>query len=76
MRELRQQASELVRRAEQGETFIVTVSGRAVAQLGPLPRASWRDAAVLDELFAGPADESWERDRALLPDDVRDPWSS
>jgi prevent-host-death family protein len=37
IRELRQRASELLRRVEQGETFEITDRGRPVAVLGPLP---------------------------------------
>ena len=37
VRELRQRASELLRRVEAGETFEVTDRGRPVAFLGPLP---------------------------------------
>jgi prevent-host-death family protein len=37
VRELRQRASELLRRVEQGETIEITDRGRPVAVLGPLP---------------------------------------
>ena len=37
VRELRQRASELLRRVEAGETFEVTDRGRPVAMLAPLP---------------------------------------
>lgn len=37
VRELRQRASELLRRVETGETIEVTDRGRPVAILGPLP---------------------------------------
>jgi len=37
VRELRQSASELLRRVEQGETFEITDRGRPVAVLAPLP---------------------------------------
>ena len=36
-RELRNQAGAVLRRAEQGELFTITVDGRPVAELGPLP---------------------------------------
>ena len=39
VRELRQRASELLRRVEAGETIEVTDRGRPVAVLGPLPEA-------------------------------------
>lgn len=38
LRDLRNDVSEVLRRAEAGERFVVTVSGRAVAELGPLNR--------------------------------------
>jgi prevent-host-death family protein len=47
IRELRQRASELLRRVEAGETFEVTDRGRPVAVLGPLP-----DQGPLDRLRA------------------------
>lgn len=37
IRELRQRASELLRRVEDGETIEITDRGRPVAVLGPLP---------------------------------------
>ena len=45
VRELRQRASELLRRVEAGETFEVTDRGRPVAILGPVP-----DLRPLDRL--------------------------
>jgi prevent-host-death family protein len=39
VRELRQRASELLRRVEAGETIEVTDRGRAVAVLAPLPES-------------------------------------
>ena len=39
VRELRQRASELLRRVEAGETIEVTDRGRPVAVLAPLPQA-------------------------------------
>lgn len=40
VRELRQRASELLRRVEQGETIQVTDRGRPVALLSPAPEGS------------------------------------
>ncbi len=40
VRELRQRASELLRRVEQGETIEVTDRGRPVAVLSPPPKGS------------------------------------
>ncbi|MGI8721370.1 MAG: type II toxin-antitoxin system Phd/YefM family antitoxin [Geodermatophilaceae bacterium] len=76
LRELRQQASELVRRAEAGETVTVTVSGRAVAQLIPMTRNRWRNWREISSVFSGPTDLQWTADRELLDDAPRDPWVS
>jgi prevent-host-death family protein len=43
IRELRQRASELLRRVEAGETFEVTDRGRPVAVLAPLPETGRLD---------------------------------
>jgi prevent-host-death family protein len=48
VRELRQAASELLRRVEQGETFEITDRGRPVALLSPLP-----NRGPLERLRAG-----------------------
>jgi prevent-host-death family protein len=40
VRELRQRASELLRRVESGETIEITDRGRPVAVLAPIPRES------------------------------------
>lgn len=59
VRELRQRASELLRRVEAGETFEVTDRGRPVAMLCPLP-----DGDPLERLRASgdlvPAEASFE----------------
>jgi antitoxin (DNA-binding transcriptional repressor) of toxin-antitoxin stability system len=50
MRDLRSQAATTVRRAEGGERIVVTVDGRAVAQLGPLDPVT--ASPTLDDLIA------------------------
>ncbi len=74
LRELRQQASELVRRVESGEVVTVTVSGRPAARLVPAELNRWRRDADIRCLFAGPGDDEWPRDRDGLDDALRDPW--
>ena len=74
LRELRQNASDLVRQAEAGETIVVTINGREVAELGPVRRNRWRRGADLAQIFAGPADNSWAADRELIDDDLVDPF--
>lgn len=48
IRELRQRASELLRRVQQGETIEITDRGRPVAVLAPLPASG----GVLEHLIA------------------------
>lgn len=73
LRELRQDASDLVRRVEAGEEITISVAGRPCARLvaaRPVEWRAWDDAA---DLFRGPGDPDWERDRDLVDTDVRDP---
>ncbi len=76
LRELRQDASGLVRRVEQGEEIIITVAGRPSARLVPAGPARWRTWSDLDELFRGPADVEWNQDRDLVDDELRDQWGA
>lgn len=76
LRSLRQHASELVRRAEHGETVTLTVSGRDVAQLGPLQRRQWRTWNEIVDIFAGPADDAWASDRETIDHSLRDPFEA
>ena len=76
LRELRQNASDLVRRVEAGEEITITVSGRPSARLVPARRTSWRSWAEIADLFSGHADAEWERDTDLLDSDVGDPWAA
>ena len=48
VRELRQQASQWLRRVQDGESFEVTDRGRPVAVLGPLPRGSIVDRSIAE----------------------------
>ncbi|MGH3322483.1 MAG: type II toxin-antitoxin system Phd/YefM family antitoxin [Streptosporangiaceae bacterium] len=76
LRELRQQASELVRRVEAGEEITITVAGRPSARLVPTPPQRWRRWDEVAELFHGPADTAWEADRERVDQAVRDPWTA
>ena len=75
-RELRNRSGAVLREAEAGEVFTITVDGRPVATLGPYRRRQWAAAHDLEELIASPTDET-------LLDDVRaagetaadDPWA-
>lgn len=71
---MRQNASELVRRAEAGEQVTITVAGRPAAVIGPVAPRAWRRWADVADLFAETADPEWETDRDRLDDAPRDPW--
>ena len=75
LKELRQNASELVRRAQAGEEFTITVARRPSSRLAPSRSTPWRRWDDIAELFAGPADTDREHDRKRVGDEVRDPWA-
>ncbi|MGR7024800.1 type II toxin-antitoxin system Phd/YefM family antitoxin [Geodermatophilus sp. URMC 62] len=74
LRELRQQASDLVRRVEAGEEVTITVAGRPSARLVPVAPHSWREWREVAELFDGPSDEAWDEDRERVDGALTDPW--
>ena len=74
LRELRQDASELVRRVEAGEEIDITVAGRLAARLVPAAPKRWQRWADIANLFAGQADPDWDRDRDLLDQTLDNPW--
>jgi prevent-host-death family protein len=74
LRELRQDASELVRRVQGGEEIDVTVSGRLAARLVPAAPKRWQSWDDIADVFAGRPDPEWERDRDLIDQSVADPW--
>lgn len=76
LRELRQDASELLRRVESGEEITITVSGRPSARLVAAAPQRWRSFDDVAELFTGPADTQWQADRERIDQSVRDPWDA
>jgi prevent-host-death family protein len=76
LRELRQDASGLLRRVEAGEEITITVAGRPSARLVPIPPQQWRTFDSVTELFEGPGDPDWETDRERIDSTLRDPWTS
>jgi prevent-host-death family protein len=74
LRELRQNASELVRRAERGEEIEITVAGRPAARLVPTAPKRWQRWNDVAELFVGRPDPDWEHDRELIDQSVVNPW--
>lgn len=76
LRELRQNASDLVRRVAEGEEITITVAGRPGARLVPAMPRAWRRWPDIAELFDGPADTAWDVDRDEIIHDIRDPWAT
>ncbi|MCC2321218.1 type II toxin-antitoxin system Phd/YefM family antitoxin [Cellulomonas xiejunii] len=76
VRELRQDASGVLRLVEAGERVVVTVHGRPVADLVPHSEArpTWRPVADLAALFRGVDDPDWEQDMALVDGAATDPF--
>ena len=79
-RELRNNVSDVLRRAERGERFTVTVDGRPVAELGPLRRSATASVATLARILAdAPVDARWAADQRRMRDEdeagARDPWT-
>lgn len=75
-KELRNKVGEVLRRAEAGEEITVTVSGRPVAQLGPVRRRQWVKGSALADLWALPPDPALVEDIGKFDaGGLRDPWS-
>jgi len=72
-KELRNNVGEVLRRAEAGEEFTITVAGRPVAQLGPSRRRRWVSGAELDRVWATPAPASLADDLERFPGELVDP---
>lgn len=76
-KELRNNVGEVLRRAEAGEQFTITVAGRPVAQLGPTRSRQWVPSTQLVDLWSAPADLTLDKDlEALGGGELADPWSS
>lgn len=74
-RTLRNESAAVLRQAEAGERFVITVHGRPVAVLGPYERRRWVRAEAVRELLATPTDPTVLDDlRAAQPEDLTDPW--
>jgi prevent-host-death family protein len=74
LRELRQNASEIVRRVERGEEIEITVSGRPAARMVPGSPRRWQRWEDVADVIAGRADLDWERDRGLIDQAIVNPW--
>ena len=65
LRELRQEASDLVRQVESGQEIEITVSGRPAARMIPAAPKRWRRWDHVADLFTGRPDPDWRRDAEL-----------
>jgi prevent-host-death family protein len=75
LREMRQNASDLVRRAQAGEHVTITVAGRPAAVLGPVSPRAWRRWDDLADIFTESTDADWAIDHDLLDHSLADPWA-
>jgi prevent-host-death family protein len=75
-KELRNHVGEVLRRAEAGEQFTITVSGRPVAELGPVRTRRWVSSAALADLWATPPDPTLKEDLEMFGGQLTDPWAA
>lgn len=73
-KELRNNIGEILRRAEAGEEFTVTVSGRPVARLGPAEPRRWVSTDVLSRLWATLPPESLHDELPPFDAEMADPF--
>jgi prevent-host-death family protein len=71
-KELRNNVGEVLRRAEAGEEFTVTVAGRPVAQLGPAKPRKWVSGPALLRVWDTPAPRG---EIEPFPADLSDPFA-
>jgi len=75
VRELRQNASEILREVEAGEPATVTVAGRPVAQIIPIRAQQWTTWQRIREVFESPTDTGWDDERRDFgAAELDDPW--
>jgi prevent-host-death family protein len=75
LRDLRQNASALVRRVEAGESVVVTVSGRPAARLVPIGGRQWQRWERVADVLGGPGAPDLAEDLAAIDDSPRDPFA-
>lgn len=76
LRELRQNASEILRNVEAGEPTLVTVAGRPVARIVPVRGEQWTTWERVRAVFDSPTDAEWDEDRREFGAlGLTDPWT-
>lgn len=73
-KELRSSVGDVLRRAEAGEEFTITVSGRPVARLGPAASRQWVSGAALASIWDTPAPRTLARDLERFPGELSSPF--
>ncbi len=75
VRELRQSASEILKKVEAGEVATITVSGRAVAQIIPIKAQMWTTWQHVSQVFESATDDTWDAERREAGQgDLVNPW--
>jgi prevent-host-death family protein len=74
-KELRNNVADVLRRAEAGEEFTITVAGRPVAHLGPAQRRRWVSGADLARVWETPAPATLAADLEQFPAQLADPFA-
>jgi prevent-host-death family protein len=74
-KELRNNIGEVLRRAEAGEEFTITVAGRPAAHLGPAAPQRWVSGPRLRAIWATPAPATLNEDLKRFPGDLVDPFA-
>jgi prevent-host-death family protein len=75
-KELRNNVSDVLRRAEAGEEITITVAGRPVAQLGPAGRRRWVSGPALRAIWRTPAPGALAKDLEKFPGVLNDPFAT
>lgn len=73
-KELRNDVGAVLRRAEAGERLTITVSGRPVAELGPVSGRRWVSGEHLSEVWATDSPRTLDADLERLPASLTDPF--
>jgi prevent-host-death family protein len=74
-KELRNSVGDVLRRAEAGERFTITVAGRPVAELGPAARRCWVGGPALKTVFDTPVPRTLDEDLERFPASLVDPFA-
>ena len=70
-KEPRNNVGEVLRRAEAGEEFTVTVAGRPVARLGPARPHQWVGGPALERVWKTPEPQTLDDDLERFPGEIR-----